>query len=100
VHRFELDEGKVIYTQQRSRLSAPNWKYVRPHPDDKIILNHYFTKSAEEFDAKAKRFQAGTAPKERKKLARRDLIEASTEDDVRIQRFLPQIRRALDFEDR
>jgi hypothetical protein len=66
-----------------------------------LLLNHYFTRSREEFDAKVARGasykrsgkQAALAGR---RIAMRDAIEASTMEDLAIQRFVPELLRRLD----
>jgi hypothetical protein len=65
-----------------------------------ILLNHYVTRSCEEFEAKVARGyvykdNGQTAERARKSLALRDLIESDTVADDRITRFAPALRDRL-----
>jgi hypothetical protein len=85
-HRCIIDEGHLVFTQSRQIVRDPDWKFITPANDDRIILNHYFAKSLEEFCRRTT--PAGAA--RRLNLVR--LIENAVVEDRRIQRFLPQLK--------
>ncbi len=67
---------------------------------DGILLNHYITRSREEFDAKVARGygykdNGRTRERARKSIEIRDLIERETVEDVTILRFVPALRERL-----
>ena len=90
VHRFVLDEGSVIFTQNREVLRDSDRKYIQPLESDRIILNHYFSKSVEE--AKRRGNSHGESPTDwrtvRQTSAKRqktiDAIESKLVEDRRI----------------
>ena len=94
-HRFIVDEGRVTYTQGRKILQEPNWGYLEPDPADSIILNHYYTRSVEQFERKIRRPSASAVSRADKRILRRDAIESSAVEDLRIQRFIPALREAM-----
>jgi hypothetical protein len=94
-HRFIVDEGRLTYTQGRQILRDPNWGYLEPDPADSIILNHYYTRSVEQFERKIRRPSAGAVSRADKRVLRRDAIESSAVEDLRIQRFVPALRNAM-----
>lgn len=94
-HRFIVDEGRLTYTQGRQILKDPNWGYLEPDPTDSIILNHYYTRSVEQFERKIRRPSAGGLSRADNRRLRRDAIESSAVEDLRIQRFVPALRNAM-----
>lgn len=94
-HRCVLDDGELIYTQQRNVLRAPEWKLLEPDPRDPILLNHYYTKSVNEFEEKISRLSPTKKSRASIREIRRNAIEASATEDMRIQRFVPKLRELM-----
>lgn len=94
-HRFIVDEGRITYTQSRKVLKDPDWGFLEPDSADPIILNHYYTRSVEQFERKILRPSASAVSRADKRILRRDAVEASAVEDLRIQRFIPALRDAM-----
>jgi glycosyltransferase involved in cell wall biosynthesis len=92
-HIFLTDNGPPL-TPSRSP-----WSKLSPGPpeeDEHILLNHYFTKSEEEFQAKlARGYKMSGNRNLAKKLAMAKAIESYPVEDLRIQRFVPILRARL-----
>jgi hypothetical protein len=87
-HTFEVDG---LACDENRRPLKPKF-----HPSlwssNILRINHYFTRSREEFAAKAS-FRGASSDTTRQRMA--DMIEAHTVEDTTIQHFLPQLRAAL-----
>jgi hypothetical protein len=98
VHRFVLKEGRLIFTQNRQPMRDPDWKFIAPSENDKIVLNHYFSKSVEEAQRRAALCEKSASDWRTpgQTLARRqkiiNAIESKLVEDRRIQRFLPRLK--------
>lgn len=93
-----------LWTSRRELWVRDEW---RPRDDDPIALNHYFTKSKEEFDARVARgdgvrgVNRDGIPTLHKKRARNKrriarLIEQDPVEDRRIQRFVPEVKQRME----
>jgi hypothetical protein len=88
-HRFGLAEGDAIYSQQRRIVRG---RYAFPSEDDPIVLNHYYSKSKQEAEAKLRRVFGGVTNPSTTKRARIEAIESASVEDRRIQRFVPRLK--------
>jgi Glycosyltransferase family 92 len=93
-------------TVRREPFSAEEW---RPSGSDSIVLNHYYARSEEEFEAKLARgplsatTPTGSSPtRSQDSLAKRravvSAIESASTEDLRIQRFVPRLKLMIKSE--
>ena len=97
-HRFVLrQEGETMYNDRGEKIKWKDWRNPKYASAECLQLNHYFTKSREDFEAKHRRgrvSQSGAVlPKTA--LARMELIEQSTLEDKAIQRFSAAVKAAM-----
>jgi hypothetical protein len=94
-HNFPNDEGQVYYALDRKPFRRGKWT---PSDSDSMVLNHYFTRSEEEWEAKLQRgggSQRPPADMRQRRNAVRDAIERASVEDRRIQRFVPGLKALL-----
>jgi hypothetical protein len=108
-HVFDLNGGGwSAYDEKRQLLAHSKLKSQDFISDDIFRLNHYITKSKEEFNAKISKggpnigfpldSRAGKSVRRRGADYRRsfaDTVEADPVEDRTIQRFLPRLKSAL-----
>ena len=95
-HMFELTSGIIGGIDERR--DAVSVGVVRdPPPGAALRINHYYTRSRQEFVAKCLRTEWGIVSPEKRQL-RADLIETETVRDDAILRFLPALRERMKFE--
>jgi hypothetical protein len=98
-HMFHLDCGIKGGFDERRRLMTPATRRQNPTPGAVLRINHYFTRSHQEFAAKTNirgdfgRFQA------RKKNWIANMIETETVHDHTILRFAPALRERISHPD-
>lgn len=96
VHEFQCDARPL--SVRRNTLVHSEW---RPSDTDEIVINHYRTKSEEEFAQRVRgsRISSGSAPRSeadvRKQYAVKDAMELASVEDLRIQRFVPALKEML-----
>ena len=99
-HLFDLTSGLTGGFDERKTEIGCNQR--KPPPGDVLRVNHYYSRSREEFMAKANmaRFTAGagthgshTDPSKRQRLI--DMIEAETISDNTIRRFAPALSNRM-----
>ncbi len=94
-HMFELTSGVIGGIDER-RYAVSVGSVQDPPPGAALRINHYFTRSRQEFVAKSLRMDGGlVSPGKRQRRA--DLIEAETVRDDAILRFLPALRERMKF---
>jgi len=103
IHMFDLTGGVTGGIDER-RMPVSDKAEIAPPPGAIIRINHYYTRSHQEFVTKLNtaRFtmsgsshRAHTHPRNRQRL--RDMIEEETVRDEVILRFLPELRRRMEL---
>lgn len=96
-HRFVLKDGFVMFNDRGEEMNWADWRNPKYASAEKLQLNHYFTKSREDFEAKHRRGRVSQSGQVLPKtaLARMELIESSTQEDVGIQRFAEAVKKAM-----
>ena len=96
-HRFVLKDGYIMFNDKGEEMDWSDWRNPKYASASKLQLNHYFTKSREDFEAKHARgrvSQSGAVlPKTA--LARMEMIEKHTEEDRGIERFIAATKAAM-----
>ena len=96
-HRFVLKDGFIMFNDRGEQMNWNDWRNPKYATAERLQLNHYFTKSREDFEAKHRRgrvSQSGLVmPKTA--LARLELIESQTQEDRQIQRFVSAVKTAI-----
>ena len=101
VHMFDFAEGREIaYDEQKRLIRGLEGKKGRPPsdfgPSNILRLNHYFTRSREEFAAKTARYSQIEAKKsDQKRKFARMLEENGAFYDDTILRFVPEVKLRL-----
>jgi hypothetical protein len=94
-HMFELTSGTIGgIDERRDVVSVKTAK--DPPPGAVLRINHYFTRSRQEFAEKSCRTD-GYIVSPGKRRRRADLIEAETVRDDTVLRFLPALRERMNF---
>ena len=95
-HGFVLDEGAVVRNEGLEPLQKDTERRFDIRMDH-LRVNHYFTKSRDEFRWKLSRGNMTDRPDWKEKISRavEKLDREATETDTTIQRFLPQLETRL-----
>jgi hypothetical protein len=94
-HLFDLASGITGGVDER-RVLIMKGRQKEPSPGAVLRINHYYTRSRQEFTAKLnlKRFTKGHSDHNKKQILA-DMIEAGTVHDDTILRFLPALRERM-----
>jgi hypothetical protein len=95
---YAHDGGRAAYTERRVRLHGFNDREPAFASSELLRLNHYFTRSEQEFEGKIARgdLQGEHFFKRSRYENLRTAIERDPVEDVDIQRFLPELRNLLE----
>ena len=94
-HYFMYRHGVTVDALERPMYKAPLWRTESPSLD-RIRINHYMVKSAEEFRRKLERGHADGARPKPKEALTRWVKRYNDVEDRTILMYLPQLREALD----
>ena len=78
-----------------------NWNEIRPHEErsvsvEKFQLNHYFSRSQEEWNIRLERGGVEGIEKSKKKQRMLDAIEANPIKDTEILKYLPKLKKIIE----
>jgi hypothetical protein len=95
---YAHDGGRAAYTEKGVRLHGFNDREPAFASSEFLRLNHYFTRSEQEFEGKIARgdLQGEHFFKRSRYENLRAAIECDPVEDIEIQRFLPELRNSLE----